>query len=162
MRLPVLALLLLSACAGAGSQSNPSASPGPAPVSREHVQGLRWLEGRWATERNAYLMTYLQFSFTSDTSLQLQLFESRGFMAPYNTFEVSLIDGRLRARSGVREWVATLVDSNGMHFVSTGRDVYEALGISRLDHDRARIDITWRYESGQAEKRSVTARRFTR
>ena len=162
MRMPFVALVLLSACAGGGSQGSSAASPIPATVSRDHIRNLCWLEGRWATERNAYLMTYLDFSFTSDTSLQLRLFESREFMVPYNTFEVLLTDGRLRARSGVREWMATRVDSSGMHFLSAGGDVYEALGMSRLNDDRARIEITWRFESGQAERRAVTARRFTR
>ena len=161
MRHRLAAVLLLAACAGGGRQSG-STAPVPATVSREHLLGLRWLEGRWATERNAFLTTYLEFSFSSDTSLQLRLFESRDFAVPYNTFALSMSEGRLRAHSGSREWLATQVDSNGMHFVSTGRDVYERLGISRLDPDRARIDIRWRFESGQKETRSVTARRVAR
>ena len=159
MRYLIPALLLICACAGPGREAKPAPESGPAAVSRAQLQGLRWLEGRWATERNAYLTTYLEFSFTSDTSLQVRLYESRRFQVPYNTFEVVLDHGRLRARSGTREWVAMRVDSSRMHFVATGRDVYEGLGISRLDEDRARLHITWRFESGGVERRRVAVRR---
>ena len=162
MRQAVAALLLLPACVGPGRQARAIAAATPAPVSREQVQALRWVEGRWTTERNAYLTTYLDFSFTSDSTIQLRLFESREFMVPYNTFEITLAEGGLRARSGSREWTATRVDTNGMHFIATARDVYQALGIRRLDHERARLDITWRHESDQVEKRSVIIRRFGR
>jgi hypothetical protein len=161
MRHLIAGLLLLSACAGAGRQEKPATTSGPAAVSRAQLQGLRWLEGRWATERNAYLTTYMEFSFTSDTSLQVRLYESRRFQVPYNAFTVVLEDGRLRARSGTREWIAMQVDSTGMHLVATGQDVYEALGISRIDEERARLHITWRFESGEVERRRVAVRRVS-
>jgi len=162
MRHRLAAALLLAACAGAGRQTGSTDAPVPATVSREHLRALQWLEGRWATERNAYLTTYLEFTFTSDTSLQLRLFESRAFTDPYNTFALAMTGGRLLARSGSREWLATRLDSTGVRFVSTGGDVYEGLAIRRLDPDRARIEIRWRFESGQAETRTVTARRVPR
>jgi hypothetical protein len=96
--------------------ARPADAPVPASVTAADLQRLRWLEGHWRGTGESGNPFYESYRFLNDSTIQSHTFTDSTFAQAGDSSLIMLSGGELTSRGGGMEWVATEIDSAGVHF----------------------------------------------
>jgi hypothetical protein len=108
------------------------AQQAPLRVTPAQFRSLAWLEGRWRGQTSAGKSFYESYAFLDDSTLASRTFPDSTFRTPSDSSQIRLRGSELVSQTGVKRWVASVLDTSRVHFVPAGG---------------ARNTFTWRRES---------------
>lgn len=101
---------------GPPRQQEASAREAAGEFSPAQFAELRWLEGTWRGRLPDGGFFYERYELTSDTTIRMHAFSDSTLAQTSDSARIVLRGGRIYNGGGSARWVATHMDSSGIHF----------------------------------------------